>query len=173
MSAAPGARGHACAVGPPASPARSVLRHVQLENLAAGLSGGVVSTLVLHPLDLVKIRFAGEAVPEAVRCCVSNGRSVRPDQSCPGFSLSRPRQDGLLVAGGSSTIRPQAQQLRCSPVGNGVVLLGRELCLAGCSLWKQLACTVTLLALFSSIEILPYLWVGILHSLVVVRNEIL
>lgn len=38
---------------------RSVLRHVQLESLAAGLSGGVVSTLVLHPLDLVKIRFAG------------------------------------------------------------------------------------------------------------------
>lgn len=34
--------------------------HVKYENLAAGLSGGVVSTLVLHPLDLVKIRFAGE-----------------------------------------------------------------------------------------------------------------
>lgn len=40
-------------------PVRSLLRHVQLESLAAGLSGGVVSTLVLHPLDLVKIRFAG------------------------------------------------------------------------------------------------------------------
>lgn len=33
--------------------------HVKIENLVAGLSGGVVSTLVLHPLDLVKIRFAG------------------------------------------------------------------------------------------------------------------
>lgn len=39
---------------------RRLLSHVRVENLAAGLSGGVVSTMVLHPLDLVKIRFAGE-----------------------------------------------------------------------------------------------------------------
>jgi len=38
---------------------RSLFSHVKLENLLAGLSGGVASTLVLHPLDLVKIRFAG------------------------------------------------------------------------------------------------------------------
>jgi len=38
---------------------RQVFSHVKVEHLAAGLSGGVVSTLVLHPLDLVKIRFAG------------------------------------------------------------------------------------------------------------------
>lgn len=36
-----------------------VFNHVKVGNLVAGLSGGVVSTLVLHPLDLVKIRFAG------------------------------------------------------------------------------------------------------------------
>ncbi|XP_065154963.1 solute carrier family 25 member 32b [Paramisgurnus dabryanus] len=41
--------------------------HVKYENLVAGLSGGVVSTLVLHPLDLVKIRFA-----------VSDGLDLRP-----------------------------------------------------------------------------------------------
>ncbi|KAM6973131.1 solute carrier family 25 member 32a [Aplochiton taeniatus] len=41
--------------------------HVRYENLAAGLSGGVISTLVLHPLDLVKIRFA-----------VSDGLQMRP-----------------------------------------------------------------------------------------------
>ncbi|KAJ8353777.1 hypothetical protein SKAU_G00213440 [Synaphobranchus kaupii] len=41
--------------------------HVKYENLAAGLSGGIVSTLVLHPLDLVKIRFA-----------VSDGLELRP-----------------------------------------------------------------------------------------------
>uniref|UniRef100_A0AAR2M4Q7 Solute carrier family 25 member 32 n=2 Tax=Pygocentrus nattereri TaxID=42514 RepID=A0AAR2M4Q7_PYGNA len=41
--------------------------HVRVENLAAGLSGGVVSTMVLHPLDLVKIRFA-----------VSDGLELRP-----------------------------------------------------------------------------------------------
>uniref|UniRef100_A0A8B9NPW8 Solute carrier family 25 member 32 n=1 Tax=Apteryx owenii TaxID=8824 RepID=A0A8B9NPW8_APTOW len=68
MSAAPGAQGPACAVGAPAaSPVRSRFRHVRLENLAAGLSGGVISTLVLHPLDLVKIRFA-----------VSDGLELRP-----------------------------------------------------------------------------------------------
>ncbi|XP_051577083.1 solute carrier family 25 member 32b [Myxocyprinus asiaticus] len=44
--------------------------HVRIENLVAGLSGGVVSTLVLHPLDLVKIRFA-----------VSDGLEVRPKYS--------------------------------------------------------------------------------------------
>lgn len=59
MSAAPGAQSPAAAGGPAGVPVRSVLRHVRLESLAAGLSGGVVSTLVLHPLDLVKIRFAG------------------------------------------------------------------------------------------------------------------
>ncbi|XP_076868469.1 solute carrier family 25 member 32b [Brachyhypopomus gauderio] len=41
--------------------------HVKLGHLAAGLSGGVVSTMVLHPLDLVKIRFA-----------VSDGLELRP-----------------------------------------------------------------------------------------------
>ncbi|XP_063306355.1 solute carrier family 25 member 32 [Pelobates fuscus] len=55
----------------PAPPAGNVLsqvfRHVRYENLAAGLSGGVISTLVLHPLDLVKIRFA-----------VSDGLALRP-----------------------------------------------------------------------------------------------
>ncbi|KAK3541160.1 hypothetical protein QTP86_016242, partial [Hemibagrus guttatus] len=46
---------------------RRLFSHVRVENLAAGLSGGVVSTMVLHPLDLVKIRFA-----------VSDGLEVRP-----------------------------------------------------------------------------------------------
>ena len=29
----------------------------------AGVSGGVLSNLALHPLDLVKIRFAGKSLP--------------------------------------------------------------------------------------------------------------
>lgn len=49
---------------------RQVFSHVKIENLVAGLSGGVVSTLVLHPLDLVKIRFA-----------VSDGLELRPKYS--------------------------------------------------------------------------------------------
>ncbi|MBN3308471.1 MFTC protein, partial [Amia calva] len=63
------------ATSPSASlPAKADLRrlfsHVKYENLVAGLSGGVVSTLVLHPLDLVKIRFA-----------VSDGLDLRPKYS--------------------------------------------------------------------------------------------
>ncbi|KAF7665949.1 hypothetical protein LDENG_00125610 [Lucifuga dentata] len=46
---------------------QQIFSHVKLGNLVAGLSGGVISTLVLHPLDLVKIRFA-----------VSDGLELRP-----------------------------------------------------------------------------------------------
>ncbi|XP_068180350.1 solute carrier family 25 member 32b [Antennarius striatus] len=49
---------------------KQVFDHVRIENMVAGLSGGVVSTLVLHPLDLVKIRFA-----------VSDGLDLRPKYS--------------------------------------------------------------------------------------------
>ncbi|TRY95785.1 hypothetical protein DNTS_018333 [Danionella cerebrum] len=42
-------------------------KHIKYENLAAGLAGGVISTMVLHPLDLIKIRFA-----------VSDGLKMRP-----------------------------------------------------------------------------------------------
>lgn len=49
---------HASAVSV-AGHVRQIFGHVKIENLVAGLSGGVVSTVVLHPLDLVKIRFAG------------------------------------------------------------------------------------------------------------------
>ncbi|XP_039269907.2 solute carrier family 25 member 32-like [Styela clava] len=35
-----------------------VTKTFRYEHLVAGLSGGVTSTLVLHPLDLIKIRFA-------------------------------------------------------------------------------------------------------------------
>ncbi|XP_029958067.1 mitochondrial folate transporter/carrier [Salarias fasciatus] len=55
---------------PLAGQIRQVFSHVRIENLVAGLSGGVVSTLVLHPLDLVKIRFA-----------VSDGLELRPRYS--------------------------------------------------------------------------------------------
>lgn len=37
------------------------LSNMRYEHLLAGISGGVASTLILHPLDLIKIRFAGTA----------------------------------------------------------------------------------------------------------------
>lgn len=36
----------------------STLKAVKYEHFVAGISGGVASTLLLHPLDLLKIRFA-------------------------------------------------------------------------------------------------------------------
>ncbi|XP_008202006.1 mitochondrial folate transporter/carrier [Nasonia vitripennis] len=36
----------------------SVFSHLKYEYLAAGVAGGTISTLVLHPLDLIKVRFA-------------------------------------------------------------------------------------------------------------------
>ncbi|XP_003479882.2 solute carrier family 25 member 32 isoform X1 [Cavia porcellus] len=52
---------------PSASTWGALFRHVRYENLVAGVSGGVLSNLALHPLDLVKIRFA-----------VSDGLELRP-----------------------------------------------------------------------------------------------
>ncbi|KAL1123647.1 hypothetical protein AAG570_002723 [Ranatra chinensis] len=42
----------------PLPPVTSLLKHVKYEHLIAGVTGGVTSTLILHPLDLIKIRFA-------------------------------------------------------------------------------------------------------------------
>lgn len=38
----------------------TIFKHVKYEHLIAGITGGVTSTLLLHPLDLIKIRFAGK-----------------------------------------------------------------------------------------------------------------
>lgn len=47
---------------PPGAPRQlPVLSNFKYEYFVAGISGGVVSTLMLHPLDLIKIRFAGES----------------------------------------------------------------------------------------------------------------
>ncbi|GAU87901.1 hypothetical protein RvY_00689 [Ramazzottius varieornatus] len=42
----------------PRSKFAEVLGQEQISHLVAGISGGVVSTVVLHPLDLIKVRFA-------------------------------------------------------------------------------------------------------------------
>ncbi|XP_050095693.1 mitochondrial folate transporter/carrier isoform X1 [Anopheles aquasalis] len=48
----------AAAAGAAGSGSFGWLAHVKYEHLMAGVSGGVTSTLLLHPLDLIKIRFA-------------------------------------------------------------------------------------------------------------------
>merc|ERR1711931_575326 len=51
-----------------------LVKNVRFEHLAAGVSGGVVSTLVCHPLDLIKVRFQ---VYEGHS--LSNPKVVRPE----------------------------------------------------------------------------------------------
>lgn len=41
------------------NPKASFTTHFRWEYMAAGIAGGVASTTVLHPLDLIKIRFQG------------------------------------------------------------------------------------------------------------------
>ena len=51
-------------------------KHVKYEHLVAGLSGGVVATLILHPFDLIKIRFQvndGQTASRPVYTGVVNG----------------------------------------------------------------------------------------------------
>ena len=45
----------------------SLTRYVRYEPLVAGVFGGVVSTMVLHPLDLLKVRFQGESRTRSVK----------------------------------------------------------------------------------------------------------
>ena len=42
------------------SASKGVFSHMKYEHLVAGVSGGVTSSVVLHPLDLIKVRFAGK-----------------------------------------------------------------------------------------------------------------
>jgi len=39
---------------------KSFVNNVKYEYMLAGFTGGVSSTLILHPLDLIKIRFQGQ-----------------------------------------------------------------------------------------------------------------
>jgi len=40
-------------------PEFSFSNHIRWQHFVAGVTGGVLSTLIVHPLDLIKIRFQG------------------------------------------------------------------------------------------------------------------
>lgn len=44
----------------------TLFSQVKYEHMVAGISGGVTSTLILHPLDLIKIRFAGKIITKFI-----------------------------------------------------------------------------------------------------------
>ena len=64
----------------------STMKGVKYEHLVAGISGGVVSTLVLHPLDVLKIRFA-----------VTTGE-IKPNGGLSATATQRPVYSGLTDA---------------------------------------------------------------------------
>uniref|UniRef100_A0A2P2HX81 Solute carrier family 25 member 32 n=3 Tax=Hirondellea gigas TaxID=1518452 RepID=A0A2P2HX81_9CRUS len=64
---------------------RSIFAGVRYEHLLAGVAGGVSSTLILHPLDLLKVRFA---VPDTGRV-PTNGLTA---------AVQRPHYNGLSDA---------------------------------------------------------------------------
>eukprot|EP00096_Caligus_rogercresseyi_P005487 TRINITY_DN2102_c0_g1_i1.p1 TRINITY_DN2102_c0_g1~~TRINITY_DN2102_c0_g1_i1.p1 ORF type:complete len:326 (+),score=61.94 TRINITY_DN2102_c0_g1_i1:393-1370(+) len=70
----------------PLSSLKTLIRSTKCEHLVAGFSGGVISTLLLHPLDLLKIRFA-----------VDDGKArMRPKYSGLGHAVSSIfKQEGL------------------------------------------------------------------------------
>lgn len=68
----------------PSNSAKSVFQHVKYEHLVAGITGGVASTLILHPLDLIKIRFAGTSL----FLIFSDYCTVNASKSCVHLSLS-------------------------------------------------------------------------------------
>ena len=41
---------------------RGLFQHVKYEHLLAGVSGGVSSSLALHPLDVIKVRLQGSVL---------------------------------------------------------------------------------------------------------------
>ena len=73
----------------------SFLWELRYRHLVAGVAGGVTSTLITHPFDLIKLRLAGMRdirVSDTGKCCpdilVQDGRSSR----------ERPRYRGPLHA---------------------------------------------------------------------------
>ncbi|CAF1150018.1 unnamed protein product [Rotaria sordida] len=87
-----------------------VLSTIQYDQFLAGLSGGVVSSLILHPFDLVKIRFQ-----------VTETKSIIPNSSLP----YRPHYTSLLDAFRSiyrekGLIRGLYQGVSPNVLGNGI-----------------------------------------------------
>ena len=58
---------------------------IQLRHTIAGMSGGVVSTILLHPLDLLKIRFAVDDGTAGKQQYSSLGQAVRHIVRAEGF----------------------------------------------------------------------------------------
>ena len=71
----------------------NLVGHVQVRHMIAGMSGGVVSTLLLHPLDLLKIRYLSVILPHILtliffRFAVDDGSHGRTKYTSIGNAMS-------------------------------------------------------------------------------------
>lgn len=74
------------------SVAASALANVKYEHLVAGISGGIASTLALHPLDLLKVRLAGKRWFSVFAQFLHSNTNT-----FPFFNLCSSVNDGLVV----------------------------------------------------------------------------
>ena len=56
--------------------ASSVLEGVRYEHLVSGVAGGVVAAQILHPLDLIRIRFSGKLSLPTILQTLSNSKCL-------------------------------------------------------------------------------------------------
>ena len=58
----------------------SFLEGIRYEHLLGGLAGGTLSSLALHPLDMIRIRFSGAVLHGSKEClwCERAERANRP-----------------------------------------------------------------------------------------------
>ncbi len=82
------------------SVAASALANVKYEHLVAGISGGIASTLALHPLDLLKVRLAGKLfyLLSALKLHKLNFFSIFSILVNDGLVVTRPQYTGLTNA---------------------------------------------------------------------------
>jgi len=64
----------------PKAPRSSIFEGVRYEHLAGGVAGGLLSTLVLHPLDLLKVRFAVPDTGGVATVATAGGATIQRQQ---------------------------------------------------------------------------------------------
>ena len=74
----------------------AALSNIKYEHLLAGISGGIASTLALHPLDLLKVRLAGLYFYTNEMNCKTNHWLICLVND--GLVVTRPKYTGLTNA---------------------------------------------------------------------------